>query len=278
MGILAGCGQLPMLTAGSGKGALAFKGQGAFGGHEKGHKDGLKNGPFGLLSAVELTAEQKTQLKAIAEKYKPQKAVGPAEKPGAKLKTVVETDPLDVEALRAALSEKPEAPAEAGVPQLEFLKEARGVLTEAQRTTLIEKLKAQPTPAPTTHAARPEPTAEQKQQLLDTLAEKLQLTDTQKAAYAAFQAKLEANRASAERPVHDPAAQRDALVSFLETGDTAGLEALKPAGARPVFPVDEFVALAQSLSVEQRKQLLAGAGGHGGHQGPHGPHGKGHRR
>jgi hypothetical protein len=40
-------------------------------------------------------------------------------------------------------------------------------LTEAQRTTLIEKLKAQPTPAPSAHAARPALTAEQKQAMQD---------------------------------------------------------------------------------------------------------------
>lgn len=270
MGILAGCGQFTALSAAGTPSALRAQGDFGQGGFHQGPKF---DGPLGLLSVADLTDDQKAQLKAIAEKYKPQKPEQGAEKPGAKLQELLAADPLDAAALKAALESKTDRPAPDMSQHFAALKEARAVLTDAQRATLVEKLKTQPSPAPKADAKRPErpePTAEQKQQKLDKLAEKLKLTETQKAAFAAFQAKLDATK-PAPTPRPDFTAHRDAMVTFIETGDTAALEALKPALTPPAFPVDEFVALAQTLSPEQRKQLLAQPfGGKGGHGKPHG--------
>lgn len=59
-------------------------------------------------------------------------------------------------------------------------------------------------------------------------------------------------------------------MSFLQTGDTAGLEAARPQLTPPTFPVDAFVTLATSLTLDQRKQLFGHGFGFGGHRGPGG--------
>lgn len=260
-GILAGCGQVPSLLTGSPK---ALGAQEVFG-----HKAPKLDGPMGLLSVADLSEAQKAQLKAIAEKYKPQKP----QAAGTRLQALLEADPLDAAALKAALEAKTARPAMPGIQSFEALQEARAVLTEAQRAALVDKLKNQPSPAPlkaSAHPERPAPTAAEQQEKLDRLAERLQLDESQKAAFAAFQAKLDAGR-PAPTPRPDFTAHRDAMVAFIETGDTTALAALAPTVAPPAFPVEEFIALAQSLTPEQRKQLWAQpTGGHSPKMGRHG--------
>lgn len=251
MGVLVGCGQVPALSTA----VSAMRDPGEFGRQRAPKLDG----PLGLLSVADLSEAQKAQLKAIAEKHKPQKpALG-----GAELEALLAADPLDAAALRSALEARVAPPAEA---PFAALAEARAVLTEAQRAELVAKLKAQPSPAPhheARHPATPAPPAEAPQARLDRLAEKLGLDPAQKAAFATFQAQLEAAR-PAPTPRPDFARHRDAMVAFIETGDTAALEALHPKAERAAFPVDAFIALAQSLRPDQRKLLLARPKGHAG--------------
>lgn len=279
---LSGCGQSSLLAA-TGLSGLALQdgttatadgqraGKGSKGGPGrggdmggKGHDMGGKGGPMGLFAGLTLTAEQATQLKAIAEKYKPTAPAGDqATRPVNAVAELLKAETLDVEALKAALAAQATPPAKAD--RTAQLVETRAVLTAEQIATLVAKLKAQPAPAerPTPPAGAERPDAATR---AAEVATKLGLTEEQKALYTAFEAKMAANRPAAPEADHH-AAERAAMVTFWETGDTAALEAAKPVAAdRPAFPVDEFVALAVSLNAEQRAQIL-GKGGHGGHGG-----------
>lgn len=267
---LSGCGAEGLLASVSSN-ALNYQGLNAGNaplGRHGGKMDGPKGG-FGVaqFAGLDLTEEQKTQLQAIAEKYKP------AERPENTVAELLEAETIDPDALRAALAARGEKPAD---NHLAMLVETRAVLTDAQRAKLVEQLQARGAEAP---AERPAPPAGQERpdpaERTAQLVEKLGLNETQKAALQAFQAKLEAGK-PAELPARpDHAAMTAAMVTFWQTGDTTALAATRPTIERPAFPVDEFIALAQVLTVEQRQQILGhGFGGHkrgpGGHGGPRG--------
>lgn len=299
--LMTGCGQMSLLSTDAnalgtayglasvdgvagGKGAKGQKaggprgelgGKGGPGGPKGGPNGGPNDGPMGLFGLADLTDDQKTQIAAIEAKYRPAKpaadAVAPTEKPGAKLAELLKAETLDVEALKAALAERPEPKLEAKGDRTAQMAEIRLVLTEAQREAIAAKIEAMPAPASkdeAAKAARPaRPTAEAR---VTAVATKLALTDVQQAALLAFETAQEANRpARSEQAAPDHAAHRAAQIAFWRTGDTTGLTAAQPpALARPAFPVDAFIALAQVLTPAQRAQLL-------GHGGPGGPGGKG---
>lgn len=278
---LAGCGQGTLLSALSlsGADATAQLAAGQRPGGKGGKLGGGQGGQLALFATLSLTDEQKTQLQAIAEKYKPE---APAEgtkpaHPGARVQALLTAETVDVEALKAALVAQPPAPADKADNRLAQLVETRAVLTAEQIAQLVEQLKAEPTVTrPSRDANRPAPADRSAE-----LAVKLNLTAEQQVAFDAYQAKLAANRPAA--PETDPhAAERAAMVTFWETGDTAALEAAKPVRVAPVVPVDEIVALAGVLTLEQRQQIFGhgfggpgkgGKGGHGGPQGGKGGHG-----
>jgi Spy/CpxP family protein refolding chaperone len=272
---LAGCGQGTLLSALSSSGAdvTSQLAAGQRPGGKGGKLGGDKGGPFAQFAALSLTDEQKAQLQAIAEKYKPEapEAGTKPEHPGARVQALLTAETVDVEALKAALAAQPAPPADKADNRLAQLVETRAVLTAEQIATLVEQLKAEPTVTrPSPDANRPAPADRSAE-----LAAKLNLTAEQQVAFDAYQAKLAANRPAA--PEADPrAAERAAMVTFWETGDTAALEAAKPARVAPVVPVDEIVALAGVLTLEQRRQVFGhafGGPGKGGHGGPHGDKG-----
>lgn len=269
---LAGCGQSALLSAAAtgttaDQASLQAKGRG-----ERGPGQG---GPMALFAQLDLSADQQTQLQAIADQYKP---AAPSAQPENQLATLLTAATLDVDAVKAAFAAQPQPPQDDH--RVAQLVEVRAVLTDAQRAKLVALLKAQPTPAvpsdrPSPDAARPQGD--------DPLVAKLSLTTEQKAAYDAFKAALDANRPAAPTARPDFAARQAAEISFWETGDTAGLTADKPAVERPAFPVDAFVAFVETLTVDQRQQAFAqggfgfgmGPGGKGGHEGPGGREGHG---
>lgn len=278
---LAGCGNAALLNA-AGLGttdadaALQARGKGGF---AKGGPQG--GGQLAQFATLGLSDEQKAQLQAIAEKYKPATpAEGAArpEAPGAEIQAILTAETVDVEALKAALAAQPAKPEKAD-NRAAVLVETRAVLTSEQIATLVAQLKARPAqpsdrPSPPAGAQKPDAAAR-----TAALATELALTAEQQAAFEAFVAKQEANRPAKDDAAHQARheAQRAALITFWETGDTAALTAAEPAQVeRPAFPVDELVALATSLSVEQRTKLFArgfgfgGPGGKGGHGGPGG--------
>lgn len=284
---LAGCGNTALLGAaglGTTDANAALQARGGKGGFAKGGPQG--GGQLAQFATLGLSDEQKAQLQAIAEKYKPAApAEGEArpEAPGAKIQAILTAETVDVDALKAALAEQPARPEKAD-NRTAVLVETRAVLTSEQIATLVAQLKAQPAqpsdrPSPPAGAQKPDAAAR-----TAALATELALTAEQQAAFEAFVAKQEANRPAKDDAAHQARheAQRAALITFWETGDTAALTVAEPAEiARPAFPVDELVALATSLSVEQRTQLFArgfgfGPGGKGGHGGPGGRDGGKH--
>ena len=234
---------------------------------------GLRMGGPGLpglpLAGIELTTEQRASLKAIAEKYRPAEAARPdpatmaARRDEMKarqdaLKAALSAEPFDGAALSAALAPPADRPAPPALdPQA--LVEARAVLTDEQRATVIAKLKEAPQDLPAM-PGRPDPTAR--------LTEALALTAEQQAKLAAI---------GAARPAPDHAARHAAMIAFLETGDAAAL-LTPPAHAAP--PTDALVAFVGSLDAAQRAKLTEQAfflGGPRGAGGPGGPGGFGHR-
>ncbi len=285
--LLAGCGQVAFtgaeLDATGPAGIRAMRGaqggefagrKGGFGGQKGGHGE-LKGGPGGMMGGLggpmamfaiaDLTDEQKAQIQAIQEKYRPARPAGEpgaeaGKQPGAKLQALLAADTLDVEALKAALAERPAKLAGDRPDRTAMLAEVRAVLTEAQREAIVAKLEAMPAPPAkaddATRADRPAPPSVDER--VARVAEKLALTDAQQAALVTFETALDANRGEFVKPAHDHAAGQAAMVAFWKTGDTTALAALQPPAIEPpAFPVDAFVALAQSLSAEQRVQLLA---------------------
>jgi Spy/CpxP family protein refolding chaperone len=296
---LAGCGQSALSTAAlvgtdTQANANGFDGPHGRGGKGQMGPQGDKGGAAALFQTLNLTEDQKTQLQAIAEKYKPAAPADQAQKPErpeAKLQALLVAETLDVEAIKAALTAQPPAPpAGANDNRLKMLVEARAVLTEDQRNQLVAQLQAQPSPRPLPSGAPQRPDAPDASKIVDQLAAKVSLTDEQKAALKAFLDAQAANRpaAPAQGGTDPRAAERAALIAFIQTGETAGLTPAAPA-ARPAFPVDAFLAFATSLSYEQRKAVFAqgglplmggpgGPGGERGHGGPGGPGGPGGER
>lgn len=258
---LVGCGESDLLTtvdSSQSGDALAMR-LGADRGGRMGPHGREHGGAFGLFAGLNLTAEQRTQLLAIADQYRPQPATASA---APRMDSLLVAETLDVEALRSAMANRPAPPAAQN--RLDFLAEARAVLTDEQRATLVARLKD----APAAPDARPRPEHPRhglEGPALEQLSAELKLTAEQQAAYDAYQAKLE----SARPTPPDPEAMRTTMVSFLETGDVSALKALEPEAAPPGFPADEFIAWVQTLSFEQRKVIFAQRF-EGPHHGPHG--------
>lgn len=282
--ILAGCGQGALTTQFAADGpadgmrGLAGGGKGGMKGDHGGMKGG-QGGPMGLLQLADLTDEQKAQIQAIEEKYRPARphAIASA-KPVNKVAELLAAEALDVDALQAALAERPARPARPA--HTAMLAELRAVLSEAQRAAIVARLEARTAPA-SAYAPTDRPSPPSVDARVAEVAARHSLNADQQAKLAAFFTALEATRPAHERP--DFAAHQAAELAFWRTGDTTALAALEPPAAEPAaFPVDQFVALAQALTPEQRAQILARGpvGGPGGHHGGRGGrfgggHGKG---
>jgi len=259
--LLGGCGANPM---------AAMTGRAAQPGQFAAARPGMKQDDLGLSD------DQKKQLKAIADKYKPAKPAQPAD-----LRKLLTAATIDESALRSALQQEQTFRKTMQDNALAALSEERAVYTDDQRAKMVARLQAIPEPkAP--HAAPKAPhqsfdawlsdklklTDEQKATLASLkptpasreaqLADKLKLSDEQKAALAAL--KPEAP------PKFDPAAEKQAMIAFWQNGDTSGLK--KPA---PADKTDALVAAAKLLSADQRKALFGRGFGGPGIGGPGGP-------
>jgi hypothetical protein len=158
-----------------------------------------------------------------------------------------------------------------------MMTEMRAVLTPDQRAKLVKSL----------NAARPDGKQAGKDDakannrfegkrkaMRDKLTAELKLTPAQQSAFDALQAKVMASHA-------DPAnrqAGRQAFARFVETGDAAAFQATMKAQHQGKLPINELVAVAESLTQAQRQKLLPKLerfAQMGGMQGGHG--GKGDR-
>jgi Spy/CpxP family protein refolding chaperone len=243
-----------------------------------GHHGGM--GGFGFFGPMakdlNLTDAQKAQMKAIAQKHRGTAQKGDRKAQRDQLRALLSAPKVDGAALRNFLNARAaEMEANAG-HRAAMMTEMRAILTPDQRAKLVKSL----------NAARPDgkqagkdgaKSAERfegkRKAMRDKLTADLKLTPAQQSAFDALQAKVMANHA-------DPAnrqAGRAALARFVETGDAAAFQSTMKAQRQGKLPVNELVAVAESLTQAQRQKLLprlerfAQMGG--GMQGGHGRHG-----
>jgi Spy/CpxP family protein refolding chaperone len=190
----------------------------------------------GVLADLNLTADQKAQLKAIMQKARTS-AGAPDRTLRQRFHALWTAPTVDGAALKALLEERAATGAKARDARVAALVEARNVLTAEQREKIaaaIEARGAKATQRPQ-HSPRPSSLSADTQAKLKALVEKRRAGGSQLAAFAAF----------------------------ARTGDA---EALK-AAMTPVDLSDDLVALATSLSQEERTKLerrlgmLTGFGG-----------------
>lgn len=261
-----------------------------------------------LFAVASLTADQQTQVAAIAAKYKPAApAASPSDDPDAALRALLVADTVDDTALRAALAAR-EAAEPSAPPtdnRVAELTEIRAILTDTQRAAIVAQLQAQTDKQPSDRPSAP-PSGDAgaapancapgqmgqggpqgdgprgggqhggKAPQADGSGapqqpEKVTFTADQQAKLDAFQVAMKPAKPDASATPTDP---RAGEIAFWQTGDTSGLAAPAPA-ARPAFPTDLFVAFVESLDASQRQALFAHGGlMMGGQPGPGGPGGE----
>jgi Spy/CpxP family protein refolding chaperone len=250
------------LSAFNGSTAGQDESRGKFWGHKQGEEGGFRGMPgLAMLKDLDLTQEQKDKFKALFKANRPanlnrdtmKATFENAKKQMDVIKGLLKAESFDAVAFKAALEAMPKLP-EMKNNHLELLKQGRDILTAEQRAKLVEKLKAAPAMDPSTMMEKKMPA--------DKMLGDLNLTDAQKALF-------EAIKPGGDRPDHSK--RRAAMISFIESGNTAELEALKPAARQ--LPIDAMVAFVSSLDAGQRAKIADkpfGFGGHGrrGHGGP----------
>ncbi|MDB5099084.1 MAG: Heavy-metal resistance [Cyanobacteria bacterium RYN_339] len=199
-----------------------------------------RHGGAGMVQQLGLTAEQQASLKALMEKARTS-AGAPDATARERFHALWTAPSVDAAALKALIQEQQAAGAKARDARVASLVEARNILTAEQRAKVADLIEAR------TGKARPERANHRPHaQPASTLTAEQQ---------AQLKALGEKRRAGGQR--------MQAFVAFARTGDAAALGA---AMASPDL-ADDLVALAGSLSVEQRTQLerrvqmLAGFGG-----------------
>lgn len=194
-------------------------------------------GPMGgletYLDLLSLTTDQLAQLQAIDAELRPEPGSAPAEpQEPVDVAALLLADPFDAEALREAFADQA-----AFRPAFDHAAQAiayAGVLTAEQRQALATALRAA--------APAGEP----------PVGDRPAIDPGEAALNSAQQALFEAWQAKVSEP-HGGPADVAALASYFETGDASVLEAEAAAD----YPVEELIALAASLSAEQRQTLFA---------------------
>jgi Spy/CpxP family protein refolding chaperone len=258
--------------------ALAGPNQAANAAHHEGKRPGGERGGFGffghMAKDLKLTDAQKAQLKAIAQKHRGTAQKGDRKAQRDQLRALLSAPKVDGAALRNFLNARvAEMDAKAG-HRAAMMTEMRAVLTPEQRAKLVKSL----------NTARPDGKQAGKdgakaanrfegkrKAMRDKLTADLKLTPAQQSAFDALQPKvmaMHADRANRQ-------AGRQAFARFVETGDAAAFQATMKAQRQGKLPVNELVAVAESLTQAQRQKLLPrlerfaqmGGGMHGRHGG-----------
>lgn len=256
------------LLAGPDKSADAADHRGK--GHERAGMAGF-GGP--MAKSLNLTEAQKAQFKAIAQKHRTAAQSGNHKAQREQLRALLTAPKVDGGALRGFLNARlAEREANAG-KRAAMMTEMRNVLSAEQRTKLAKSLsaghpgKAHGKGHGKGHGEGKAKFEGKRQEMHDKLSADLKLTPAQKAAFDALQAKVAATRADASAR----GAGRQAFARFVETGDAAAFQASMKNRFAGKVPVNELVAVAESLNQEQRKKLLPKLASlaqfHGGHGG-----------
>lgn len=242
-------------------GGVALAAQADHPGHHE--RMGMRGGMLPGLQQLNLSDAQKSQLKAIARKYRAQAQVGDRKAEREQLKAIVLADQVDGAKLKSFLQARA-AEMESKAPQrAAMLGEMRAVLTDAQRAQLVKALDQ--------HSPRAKGNwAGKRKGMGDRMVADLNLNADQKAKFDALKAKMKSLRAG------QPGVKgKDALKAFIQTGNQSAFQASMQANREGKLPVDEIVALATSLDKAQREKLVAKfdhfGGFGGGHRGGRGP-------
>lgn len=223
-----------------------------------------------LAKDLKLTDAQKSQLKAIAQKHRAERKQGDRKGQRQQLKTLLTAPKVDGAALRSFLNARAGERDANAAKRAAMMSEMRAVLTPEQRAQLVKSLNARADKAGKRAGERAKRFEGKRQGFGDRMVADLKLTADQKAKYDALQAKIKAQRADAA----GRQAGKQAFVRFIETGDAAAFQASMKAN-RGQLPVNELVALAESLDQTQRQKLLKKFDRFMGGHGPKG--GRGHR-
>lgn len=226
---------------------------------------GMKHegGPAYFAKQLQLTEQQKAQIKAIAQKYRAQHKAAPKAENWKQLHQILAAPTLDKAALKQFLEARQQARTAEISTRVKMLAEMRAVLTGAQRQQLAQLL-SKPLPQPKG------PSADAQKRMHDRVVKALDLNASQAQAFDQLQAQIRTQRQGKR------GAMRQAFAEFARTGDTGALERTLDANAH-ALPVDAIVDFAATLTPEQRAKalhhLMAMRGRHGHHgHGPAHPH------
>ncbi|MFP5502817.1 MAG: Spy/CpxP family protein refolding chaperone [Candidatus Sericytochromatia bacterium] len=194
---------------------------------KRGH--GLK-----FLKGLELTEDQKEQLKTIKAEFDPEKDHGDMMKGWMeRFETLMKAETVDVEAMNDLADDVVAKMKTLKTDYIDMLVDVRALLTEEQRDKAAENLREK--------AEKVEEKQEKHKAKKEKLWDDLELTDAQKASLTSIDV--------------DMAENVNALAAFLDSGDRAALETAWTVEDLD-SKVDEMVATLASLDQDTRKKLL----------------------
>jgi Spy/CpxP family protein refolding chaperone len=200
-----------------------------------------------MFAGLNLTAEQKQQIKdIIVQAHKDRKADKGA------LKELITAKTVDRDALTAAIEAKLAKHDEMIDRKVKTVSAIREVLTPTQRQTFAKNLTSKG------KAKSAEDRQKRYRAKLDRIADRLKMTDVQK---AKFEAVLDAYATGSEARHERWAAKKAAMAEFMVSGDEAALKTALQAG-KPDVPVAAIVDAVASLDQGQRQRMMAMHRGH----------------
>jgi Spy/CpxP family protein refolding chaperone len=210
-------------------------------------------GLFGMVAKdLDLTAEQRQQLKDIRKKYAQTAQRPDFKKYREELETLLSADKVDEAALRAWIAARQADGSKHVATLADMAGEMRGVLTTTQIALIKTRLSGFPEAGgPGKGPGGPGGPGGKHEQKRAEFLKSLNLDADQQAAVDALHARIATSRKEGR------AALKGAAVAFVDTGDKAALTAALTKGITTHLPTDEIVRVATLLDKEQRTKALS---------------------